>query len=422
MIAIIASICTLLVLGALLFSVECGILLAFLFKPIIDASWEANIAGVNNLQIVGGLFPLIVFLHIIVKKGRDFLSCPLIAVWSVYFLSSIISFVVMMSNGNYTSAIEINLRIFNGFVGYFMLQIFLNDRESFRKLLIAIIFAGCFPVVVGLYQAATGVVWRERYTVGLLRNVGLYHDAFSIRSYVCMTITSIILYCSYFCDKNKFKRIALFVYALASIFIVYKIYSKAAFIIAFAWALIWCFFRRKIIMVPILLLAVLAVNFISDGIVFDQVSTLFSKETAAIDGTGPKERALAGRAYLWNDILERWDRADVVEKIVGVGMSAAFHNDYLRAMMTGGYLGLAVYVSLLIAIGFRIMGKLYQSREPINVVALMIFAMWIIDTIGLTPSIYPAYQWYVWGFIGLALRGVKGLNEHESNRNIVQTI
>jgi len=41
----------------------------------------------------------------------------------------------------------------------------------------------------------------------------------------------------------------------------------------------------------------------------------------------------------------------------------------------------------------------------------MIFIMWLVDTLGLAPGLYPAYQWYVWGFIGLALRGVEGLSQ-----------
>jgi hypothetical protein len=30
--------------------------------------------------------------------------------------------------------------------------------------------------------------------------------------------------------------------------------------------------------------------------------------------------------------------------------------------------------------------------------------MWLVDAIGLVPSSYPGYQWFVWGFIGLSLR------------------
>ena len=47
-----------------------------------------------------------------------------------------------------------------------------------------------------------------------------------------------------------------------------------------------------------------------------------------------------------------------------------------------------------------------RGPSPLNVMAIMIFVMWLVDTVGLHPSLYPSYQWYVWGFIGLSLRGL----------------
>ncbi len=44
------------------------------------------------------------------------------------------------------------------------------------------------------------------------------------------------------------------------------------------------------------------------------------------------------------------------------------------------------------------------NKSPLTIFALMFFLMWIIDAIGSVPALYPAYQWYVWGFIGLSLR------------------
>jgi hypothetical protein len=34
----------------------------------------------------------------------------------------------------------------------------------------------------------------------------------------------------------------------------------------------------------------------------------------------------------------------------------------------------------------------------------MVFAMWLVDAIGLVPSLYSGYQWFVWGVIGIAVR------------------
>ena len=74
-------------------------------------------------------------------------------------------------------------------------------------------------------------------------------------------------------------------------------------------------------------------------------------------------------------------------------------------------LSLVAYILLLVMIGWKIFRNLAQNFSRLNMAALMIFLMWLVDTIGLVPSLYPGYQWYVWGFIGLAFRGIEGLNE-----------
>jgi hypothetical protein len=42
--------------------------------------------------------------------------------------------------------------------------------------------------------------------------------------------------------------------------------------------------------------------------------------------------------------------------------------------------------------------------------------MWMVDSIGLVPSAYPGYQWFVWGIIGICLRR----GQEESKREKVE--
>ena len=52
-----------------------------------------------------------------------------------------------------------------------------------------------------------------------------------------------------------------------------------------------------------------------------------------------------------------------------------------------------------------------RRRTPLTLVALVIYVGWMVETIGFTPAVYTGFQWYTWGFIGLALVGVRGLDE-----------
>ena len=118
------------------------------------------------------------------------------------------------------------------------------------------------------------------------------------------------------------------------------------------------------------------------------------------------QRTLSGRWYGWEASLQRFANRPLVFQILGNGYPGAAHNDFLARLFSGGVVGLFIYSVLLASIAMRILKNHRRGPSPLNVMAIMIFAMWLVDTLGLHPSLYPSYQWYVWGFIGLSLRGL----------------
>jgi hypothetical protein len=61
-------------------------------------------------------------------------------------------------------------------------------------------------------------------------------------------------------------------------------------------------------------------------------------------------------------------------------------------------------VLLLVAVGWCIARMLMRRADIWAIGALFVFLLWMVDTVGLTPSAYSAYQWFVWGVIGFCLR------------------
>ena len=94
------------------------------------------------------------------------------------------------------------------------------------------------------------------------------------------------------------------------------------------------------------------------------------------------------------------------EQMFGAWTAFGSHNDFLQKLFYGGYVGLIIYIALLWSIGFKVLKLNLREKSPINLVAAMIFSGWMIDTIGVVPSLYPGYQWYAWGVIGLAIKGL----------------
>ncbi|MCL6583652.1 MAG: hypothetical protein K6U11_08425 [bacterium] len=419
MIAAVAMTVSLIVLSILAFSPQVGLLLMLILKPVIDVTWSNTLFGHNALELVGTGLPVVILFRLLVTKDRSLKETPLIFIWIIYLFNNLLSLAMIGASGKWMESLEFFFRTLNGFIGFYMFQAYFSSGKVwFRRLLIALLIAGLFPMLMGAYQAITGKIWRVHMTCGLMRNIGIYHDAFSFRAYGYMTLTAILLYWSYF-SENKFgRKLALMFYAAICCLVIFKVYSKAGFVIFGLWLITWTVLNKKFGWLLTAVVAIIAINTASGNRVFNDVMTTFSKEAAAIEGTGETKMVLAGRTIGWQSRWEMWKEQNIFYKLFGLGTFAGgAHNDYLRVILSSGILGLTIYLALLGAIGWKVLVNLRQQATPLNIMALMLFLMWIVDTIGLVPGLYPAYQWYVWGFVGLALSGVKGLN-HELGQDL----
>jgi O-antigen ligase len=265
-----------------------------------------------------------------------------------------------------------------------------------------------------VYQAATGVVWNPDASLGLVRYSGFFHDIAALRQYILQTFIGLLLFWSYFrpTSGRGIKRFLSLALAGCAALVLFNTYSKAAILIIVAWLLIWGWGRRSFVPIAGIALLIVILNVIFADRLWDQTELLFSREMAALDedttaaDPAARNRALAGRVAIWDDYWQMYLDRPALEQFLGDGNVRAAHNDYLASLLAGGVVGLVIYVMLLVAMGSRVIRLYRRERSPLNVVALMLFAMWIIDTIGLTPRLYPSYQWFVWGMIGLAIRGI----------------
>lgn len=408
-----ATILSLFALVFLAFKPQIGLFTLLFLKPIIDATWEHHMFGFNALEIVGVGVPIILLFKFLISRDLHLSETPLFKLWVFYVFVNLVSFTLILSSGKFIGSMDFFFRILNGFVGYFMLQAYIRDREDFRKLLIIILLAGLFPMLVGVYQAVTGDIWNVRQTAGsLIRGTGFYHDIFSIRSFAYITIVAIILYWSYYIDRGFLKKSLLIAYLVLCSVSIFKAYSKAGFAVAVIWIISWTFLNKKFSLLAAIIVALILANFAAGNILYKEIAFVFSKESAAIEGTGETKYILSGRLGVWEGAWHSWKSSSNFNKFFGLGSSGgAAHNDYLKTLISGGILSLVAYILLLVMIGWKIFRNLAQNFSRLNMAALMIFLMWLVDTIGLVPSLYPGYQWYVWGFIGLAFRGIEGLNE-----------
>lgn len=405
----IAIFLSVLTIGSLVIYPILGIALLFITKPIVDATWEHIIvAGMPLTQIVAGLVPLIMLGHLCFPKpGQRLSRIPLYQIWTIYTIVLSASAVAIIYNQNPQSGLSVLLRHLNGFIGFYMIQAYFRESWQIQRLLQTLIVAGIVPIGMGLYQFATGTVWRgeEQQIEGIVRNIGLYHDAIPIRHYALQTILAGLLYIGLFPPRRLVVTTGLWSYLALAAIVLSKAYSKAGLLILVLWAVSWTLLRRRFIAFFVLVSMGAVIGGYLASQYVSQITTIYQKELGFLSGTVGADRTFNGRWYIWQEMFAEWDRLSSVAKLFGSGTVAlGAHNDYLQILFHAGIVGLALYLILLATVGFSLIRNVWQRADPLAVAGLMLFLAWMVDAVGLVPSAYSGYQWFAWGFIGLSLR------------------
>jgi len=396
-------------IGSLVFYPIVGVALLFIIKPIVDATWEhILVAGMPLTQIVAGLVPLVMLGHLCLPKpGQHLSQTPLYQIWTVYTVVLCSSAVAIIYNQDPRSGFSVLLRHLNGFIGFYMIQAYFRESWQIQRLLQVLIVAGIIPMGMGLYQLVTGTVWRgdEQQIEGIVRNIGLYHDAITIRHYALQTILATLLYVGLFPPRRLFFSAGLWSYVGLASVVLSKAYSKAGLLILVLWAVSWTVLRRRFVAFFVLAgMGVVVGGYLASQYV-GQVATIYQKELGFLSGTVGVDRTFNGRWYIWQEMFAEWSRLGSVAKLFGSGKVAlGAHNDYLQILFHAGIVGLALYLMLLATAGFMLIRNVWRRADPLAVAGLMVYLAWMVDTVGLVPSAYSGYQWFVWGLIGLSLR------------------
>ncbi|AJY71797.1 hypothetical protein RW64_20765 [Geobacter sulfurreducens] len=393
-----------------------GILVAVLIRPVIDCFYESAFAlgGIKPTELLGVLLPLLVFFRLLLSKNQGFLRAPLALLWIVYSFFQLFSTVMIFTAGfNFMAAFNHFFRTFNGFIGFFIFQEFFRTREEFRTLLVVHLLAGVFPLGMSVYQNILGGTIRTERTIGgLIRNIGFYHDAYTLRLYCFQTIAAGLLYWAYFLEKSKALRLVLVSMGCVALFTVYKLFSKAGYIVTASWMVVWPLARRKL--ASFVVVVVIGAAFVVFNSQSKTIDLIYSKEVNALAGEEKTDRMFQGRVGMWKNKYAKWEDLMILNKMLGDGKpNTGAHNDFLRVLFGTGIIGLMLYVTVLSTLLVRLTVRCFRDNTPLNVLALMLILMWLVDALGLVPGAYPGYQVFVWGFVGLALRGISGLKPGE---------
>lgn len=384
-----------------------GIPAVFIARPFVDTLWPDTIGSIRPTEVYSVAVPTLIMIRLaFASGGASFRRMPMRWLWVLWVIDVAFFSGMILYDNKVADGFNIFFRHLNGFVGFYMLQAWFSDERYTKRLLLALVLGGLFPMTTGVYEQITGHHWSITFGEGgLIRNIGMYHDGITIRYLALQTILALTLFTTLYLKRRWIAGIVATAYGAVCAFVMYGAYSKSGMVTLASWLVIWPTLLRKVRTLALFAVAAVILAGVYREQIVDTVNRVFNKEIGVAMGEHGIERTFSGRWYVWEAMLKERENFTSTQRIFGSGeMALGAHNDYLVVLFHGGIVGLALYVLLLLGIFVRIARDMFRSLDPWSVAALLAFIMWMVDTIGLVPSAYSGYQWFVWGIIGLAFR------------------
>lgn len=379
-----------------------GILFTLAINPVIAATWESRIGDFSLNHVIGVILPVFILPRVISVDIRhpNWARWKLVA--ALFLVANTIGVMALLGEGKMVTAIETSIHAMNGFVAFYLFAVYYRTNEGIRHLTIALLISGIFPITMGLYQAATGVVWHQRSTAGIVRYVGMYHDAVSLKHFGLQTLLAIYIALYHF-KLSQFQKACLVGFAACACMVIFNVYSKSALAILCAWFLIWALLQNRFVGAAIIGAIVAGINAATQNFLVDTILQMFWKEIAFNQGELDRKFLLAGRVSIWEQLYNDWRMLPFGDQLFGTGDAIPAHNEFLRILITNGIVGLAAFLLAAVLASTITIGCVLRNKSPLQIAAALALAMWGIDCIGIHPGLYSYYMWFVWGVIGLAI-------------------
>ncbi|WP_425077400.1 hypothetical protein [Psychroserpens sp. S379A] len=367
-------------------------------KSIVDVFWEYKFGPMSVTSIQGVLIPVLFYQVLNHKKNVPQLWIRTANIY-IIALSFGIVWAITVKPVEFAQSVMLCINVYLGFI---LIPLLVNTQKRLKQLLLAMMICGLFPILVSIFQLQTGIVFRERETVGLVRYVGFYHDAFPVRFYGLMSILSVLLYQVTFKTKDVFLNGFMLIVAGGAFVSIYVVYSKAAVAILGLWIMLLLLFSKSRVKQSFsMLIGILVLVIVFGDAVSSNIEQLFSKEVGYQTGEVKDAKyTLAGRGYIWEDYWRFWlNEQNFFYQWFGDGLDRPAHNEFLRILLVNGIIG----VIFLIIFMIKSISNVFKIYNSIRVFAFMLLGMYMIDCIGLEPGKYYYYNILVWGIFGTLL-------------------
>ncbi len=379
---------------------------------------------ISFLKVYAFVFALLGVIYLI-RYRLSILRSPLSWLWLLFLCLNFVSIFIVTDATTFIDKIDYFFRILSGFV-VLVLFVHLFDYNTHRRIILLIfIAAGIMPLLLYMIPFLTNTAIIAKY--GLLRVIGPYHDFWNFMFYATQTTICCFAYLAIantrklttndaenpqpsspisasflrsLRSKISVTSVLLSLMIIVSILMVYTCYTKAGWLTLIVVLLIWFVLRKKLIQ-TVLVLAIVAIVIFVEPFATDFQKPFENEIDYFLHDANEKEMVFRGRLSKWERGMDDFGTSSLTNKLLGQEKSDVNpENDYLRVLWDNGIIGFAVYVTLLCLTGYLLLKAFSRMRDPVVLAAILVLVMYLLNSIGSYPMLYPAFQWFMWGIIG----------------------
>jgi len=385
-----------------------------LIRPIIDNFYYLkNVSPfLSPLYIVGIATPILSVYAIISFRRKDIsVFDTLFGLWSMMiFISLVFMFVCDPLSVTF---LEYFLKLSMPVYLFFFLRLLVRSLKDLDGILQTFLYSAIFVVGIFLFELIVNPI-KVLKTRDLERIQGYYGDVMNYAIY--LTQGFLIMCYFYFRKRNtqsSFVRTRnIILTAVICIAALFKISHTASYAVFLSVLFLFILFNLKANKTTgfFLIFVITASAYFFGGEAIEKnITPLLKTDIAVYEGKKANERLLHGRVGRWKDMLERYSGFPVMAQFFGMPstmkisyaeVSTGAHNDFVRILFFTGYLGLALYVGILMLF-FKRLKYLSSSQHFLALGTISILLLFSIST---CPTLYAPMLYIIFAvFSYLAL-------------------
>lgn len=381
------------------------IVVLFAIKPFIDLTWNIpllSIGGVvlNPLRITGFcVFIIAGSLYFFQNDNKRIFNERIIWLFiGLNLFTSIIA--IFFYNRPVMNVIDTLLKLFSAYFIYFIGHRYMeNDRDKLR--IISIIWITTLLVsILSIIQYSTGTYMIDT-SQGVERFAGLYNDPGTPSYNAIMSIIFGTLYIEIL-RKQKLMvpviaRITFALTVLVAAFMLKITVTKSALLMIIVFLAMWfgLYKRKTYIVIPLLFIGVFYIYATSEAIQARMVSEI---EFLTADELSMEEARHmgSGRVAHWESVLTYYSEDyDIPQKLFGNSRSFGAHNQYIAYLMQVGFVGLTVFVIILLRFHKRLIYLYKRYKQPEIYMALTLLVIFSVTALFGHSFAWTTLLWYL---------------------------